>query len=85
LNETGQCWERRGEILSRGLNSGQAPSLAYADRFDYRPVYNGRPEKSIGWMGDYMGNCRLYLDRRGVMNFERFGHDIQMFGGRLEM
>jgi hypothetical protein len=60
----------------------------YVDRYEYRLIYdNGqdRPQKGVSWMGDNSGNCRIYLQRRSVINFERLGHDIQMFGGRIEM
>jgi len=69
------------------FNSEQARDrfFVYVDRYDYKSIYNGRPEKSVGWMGDHRGNCRFYLDRRCVLDFERLGHDIQMFGGRIEM
>jgi hypothetical protein len=60
----------------------------FIDRYEYRPVYdNGhdRPVKEVGWLGDHMGNCRIYLARRSVVNFQRLGQDIQVFGGRIEL
>ncbi|NVO10749.1 MAG: hypothetical protein HXX16_12350 [Bacteroidales bacterium] len=59
--------------------------FTYMDRYDYKLVYSGRPEKSAGWMGDHRGNRRLYLDRRCVLNFTKLSQDIQMFGGRIEI
>ena len=56
----------------------------YIDRYEYKTIYNGRPEKSVGWLGDNKGNCRLYLDRRCILNFQVLGNDIQMFGGIIE-
>jgi hypothetical protein len=58
--------------------------FAYVDHYEYRQVYNGRPENAVGWVGDHRGNCRLYLDRRNVLDFEKLGNDINIFGGRIE-
>lgn len=58
----------------------------HVNRYNYQFVYHNwrdSARKDVKHAGDPRGDCRLFLDKKSVMNYDRLNLDIQVYGGRV--